>query len=531
MAALVTALVNGARKSDGTAVASGYVYFYEIGTLTTLPVYSDDDATAVLTQPIRLDAGGRPLANNGSSRTDVYTTSPARMIVQDSTGADVQDIERVNGVIAADADDIRADLLESFGDERARYLPTGSATNAMLMKDWMSGLFINVKAFGAMGDDATDDITAITAAISYAASLTHKVPVYFPPGIYRHSTPVAVTTSGVRLIGAGAGVSVLKNTSTTQNSVTFTSANDCSISDLKITSSADNSGTGILASACLRFCAFNCNVDSHTNGVEITGLSLACVLDNCNIEIGATGTVTCVKINTTGAAFGFAIRNCALNLAQDILGARLVSVFGTAGGVLIAGCVVARGTIFYLDSAATGVGFAVTGCVSVNFSAPTFSLNPTGAVWFSESGNSWTGFPSVTDATTGRVNMWGSAYLTRSPVGSYATQTAATLTASGTLTPSILTGFEFPVTLAEPGGGGTIVLTVANPTNSTLAKYRGVQLTFHIKITTADISGITWGSEYKTDGVAVVAFNRVHTYKFSWDGTHWRQFSYTAGLI
>lgn len=535
MAAIVSCLVTGARKSDGTPVASGYVYFYEIGTLTTLPVYSDDDATDVLTQPIRLDAGGRPLANNGSSRTDVYTTSPARMIVQDSTGADVLDVERVNGVIAADADDIRADALESFGDERFRYLPAGSATNAMLMKDWMTGLFVNVKAFGALGDDATDDITAITAAIAYASGLTRPSPVYFPPGIYRHSTPIAVTTSGVSLLGAGASLSILKNTSTTGNAVTFASANDCYVENLKVTSSSDaNTGKAILATACNRFTVSRCVISGHDYGVEIAGASYSSRIYGCDIDPASTVTVgsSCVKLNTTGgASVGHFIESCSFNNVNSYIGARLIGVYGTAGSVVISGCVFARGEVFYLDSAAAGFGFTMIGCVNSLFGDVAITIGPTGIPIFTEIGNSWTAQPSVTDSSTGRLATWGSTYSTRAPVGIYGTQTATALGVSGTLTPSLLTGYNFLATLTEPGGGGTIVLTVANPTNSTLAKYRGVPLTFHIKILGNNISGITWGSEYKTDGVAVVAFNKVHTYRFEWDGTHWRQTSYTAGLV
>ena len=56
MAALTAWLkFSGARKSDGTPVASGTVYFYQPGTTNTqVTVYSDKDGTTAITQPLTL---------------------------------------------------------------------------------------------------------------------------------------------------------------------------------------------------------------------------------------------------------------------------------------------------------------------------------------------------------------------------------------------------------------------------------------------------------------------------------------------
>ncbi|MBA3945927.1 MAG: hypothetical protein H0X37_15345 [Herpetosiphonaceae bacterium] len=64
---------------------------------------------------------------------------------------------------------------------------------------------MNVKAYGAKGDGASDDTAAINAAIAaapvYAAGVGGTT-VYFPPGTYKISSSIMVKT-GVRLLGAG----------------------------------------------------------------------------------------------------------------------------------------------------------------------------------------------------------------------------------------------------------------------------------------------------------------------------------------
>lgn len=65
-----------------------------------------------------------------------------------------------------------------------------------------TALFVNVKApqFGATGDGATDDTSAINAAITYANS-TGLATVWFPPGTYLISAALSVPI-GVNLLGS-----------------------------------------------------------------------------------------------------------------------------------------------------------------------------------------------------------------------------------------------------------------------------------------------------------------------------------------
>lgn len=68
--------------------------------------------------------------------------------------------------------------------------------------------YINVKAYGALGDGSTDDYTAIAAAITDAVALGMRC-LYFPQGTYRITSQL--TLSGdMTLIGDGPSTSIIK---------------------------------------------------------------------------------------------------------------------------------------------------------------------------------------------------------------------------------------------------------------------------------------------------------------------------------
>jgi|GEM_PF-6516588 len=70
--------------------------------------------------------------------------------------------------------------------------------------------WINVKDHGAVGDGATDDRTAIDAAV---AAMTDDSVLYFPPGVYLGDVAISNLT-GITIKGEGKGVSTLRNTGT-----------------------------------------------------------------------------------------------------------------------------------------------------------------------------------------------------------------------------------------------------------------------------------------------------------------------------
>jgi parallel beta-helix repeat protein len=64
----------------------------------------------------------------------------------------------------------------------------------------ISGSFINVKDFGAVGDGVTDDTSAINAAMASASSIV----VYFPTGTYLHTGLSVANADSITVFGDGA---------------------------------------------------------------------------------------------------------------------------------------------------------------------------------------------------------------------------------------------------------------------------------------------------------------------------------------
>lgn len=79
-----------------------------------------------------------------------------------------------------------------------RTLANAVATTEHLVNE---ARIVNVKSdFGAVGDGATDDTTAITNAI---AGLGSRGTVFLPRGTYKVTSSISITTSGIRLVGEG----------------------------------------------------------------------------------------------------------------------------------------------------------------------------------------------------------------------------------------------------------------------------------------------------------------------------------------
>ena len=90
-------------------------------------------------------------------------------------------------------------------------LKTVEQLAASLKSLGLGPLILNVKSFGAKGDDATDDTAAIQSAIDQAAA-GNRGTVFFPPGTYRISSSLVITNQ-LSLMGSSHGGTILKATS------------------------------------------------------------------------------------------------------------------------------------------------------------------------------------------------------------------------------------------------------------------------------------------------------------------------------
>ncbi len=258
---------------------SGSVRFYQPGTLTPVTAWSNDAATAAITQPVALDALGR-------STVPVYLTAPARMIVQSAAGATLLDIERVDGLRAettalvntlwpaeTSVNAMATALATSLGgtDGTFKFSGTGSSQRSVQTKLSES---ISVKDFGAKGDGITDDTNAITSAIAFAASVSGGT-LKFPAGTYLISSALGVSAqSNIAFVGDGASASIIKNTSSSGNAFTLNNSSNISFNNIGITASSVSTGIAIsmIGAGTVTNILFNgCAVTNHRTGVSCTG--------------------------------------------------------------------------------------------------------------------------------------------------------------------------------------------------------------------------------------------------------------------
>ena len=147
----------------------------------------------------------------------------------------------------------------------------------------------NVLDFGARGDNATDDTTAIQTAIT-AASVAGGGIVYFPPGIY--ITTGLTLASFVHLWGAGMGVSEIRLMAASNTDVINGGATN--LSYINVTNQTSGNGNvGGLVNWGLHNLTVNGTKGTQTSGtsycLNIYGYGFT--LENCAFKNGFSGGV------------------------------------------------------------------------------------------------------------------------------------------------------------------------------------------------------------------------------------------------
>lgn len=150
--------------------------------------------------------------------------------------------------------------------------------------------YVTPQDYGAAGNNSTDDTTAIQNAIN-AISTAGGGTLLFPGNTFKISAALNVP-NGVSLQGIGPGVSVINQTSTTANAITYnpTTLNYISISDLLIEGPGTGTGIGVLVEANsgsnpVTSCSFNDLVISSfgSHGFQLSGGS-GCSFETVNVS-------------------------------------------------------------------------------------------------------------------------------------------------------------------------------------------------------------------------------------------------------
>lgn len=314
MASLVQWLAySGARKSDGTPVASGSAYFYQPGTTNTqIAVYSDADGLAGISQPVTLDASGR---------AEVYLMSPARVEVQDATGATVRLEDRANTITAAeveiqntvatgtslttgsqvaggrtDLDTFLSNLYTSLGTQDGKVLISGAGQNIKDVIGGSTSIFFNVKVapYSAVGDDSTDDTAAIQSAINAAATAGGGI-VYFPAGTYKLTAALSVSSTKIQFLGVTPSAVVLKQYTATLFALSVTGT-DFYCSNINFAMGAASAKLVACNSGDSRFVGCSFTLASATGtGISVTSASCRTTLVACTfVQSLATGNMLSV---------------------------------------------------------------------------------------------------------------------------------------------------------------------------------------------------------------------------------------------
>lgn len=128
---------------------------------------------------------------------------------------------------------------------------------------------VNVRWWGAKGDNSTNDTAAIQAAID--AITTDGGRVFVPEGIYRH-TGIDVP-SNVSIVGEGPKSSILRLTSGTANGITLSGTGRViTIASLKLDCLTSSSGAGIYsapATAVTDLDVYNYEIEGYLKGLYI----------------------------------------------------------------------------------------------------------------------------------------------------------------------------------------------------------------------------------------------------------------------
>jgi hypothetical protein len=144
---------------------------------------------------------------------------------------------------------------------------------------------LNVKDYGAKGDGATDDTTAIQNAINAAQNLIadnaggrqeQGVTVYFPRGKYKITAGLTVSGSNITLAGSSPSEAVIYAPNATFDLVTFTHATlalyNCGVKNLRFSTPGNAAaGNHLTVKRCIYFTAENLIFNGWFGGIYLGG--------------------------------------------------------------------------------------------------------------------------------------------------------------------------------------------------------------------------------------------------------------------
>lgn len=200
---------------------------------------------------------------------------------------------------------------------------------------------LNVKWFGAKGDNSTNDYAALQATINAAATFVNGATVFFPEGVYLKNATLNITTPGIVLRGEGGMRStIIIDTAAAGDGIKATGVDGIWIEDISFQATVTkNSDTAAAHFDNCHMSGMRCfRINYHYHAIKCTGGSAQYIYEFDTGDIGqTTGHAIIVGEN------GLLVQGLILNDIQihycDGDGIALYSVSGiSAYNVSIAGC-------------------------------------------------------------------------------------------------------------------------------------------------------------------------------------------------
>jgi hypothetical protein len=233
-------------NNNGVPLAGGLLYTYAAGTSTPQTTYTSSSGNTAHTNPIILNSAGRVASG------EIWLTSNVtyKFVLKDSTDVLIATYDNISGIINSailsnTSDPTQGDALVGFRQSNSSGNLTNSVGRTVHQKLQES---VSVKDFGAVGDNTTDDTSAIQAAVN---QLTSGQGLYFPTGTYKITNEITLPVGlAFNFFGDGKRASIVTQYTPNKNgftslSVFDTGPNECSIRDMAITANDNISGYGL----------------------------------------------------------------------------------------------------------------------------------------------------------------------------------------------------------------------------------------------------------------------------------------------
>jgi hypothetical protein len=176
---------------DGVPLSGGLLFTYLAGTTTPAVTYTSLSGTIANSNPLVLDAAGRPPSQIWLTDGVLY-----KFVVKDALNVEIRTYDNIPGIADSSALDA---LSASTGSSLIGYIQGSAGSVAQTVQSRLRNDFVVPEDFGAVGDGIANDTAALQAA------LVSGKDVNLTAGkTYLHTSELVISANNQRVIGSGA---------------------------------------------------------------------------------------------------------------------------------------------------------------------------------------------------------------------------------------------------------------------------------------------------------------------------------------